>query len=177
MAFCSELNVRHKAPGFFGYKSFLRKLERKFHGIACYVRNSIHKHILRIPEKDEELEFVYLLLKNTIPNVNIIGAYLDGEKDVIKTERVWSKLTGRIEIALSRGEEVILMGDLNRPLQTPTPSFGTKLLLDWEETGQVKILNNRNVHTRIDPCTKKGSTLDVGVISVNLRPNSRLTLL
>ena len=38
MAFCSELNVRHKAPGFLGYKSFLRKSERKFHGIACYVR-------------------------------------------------------------------------------------------------------------------------------------------
>ena len=63
------------------------------------------------------------------------------------------------------------MGDLNRPLQTPTPSFGTKLLLDWEETGQVKILNNRSIHTRIDPCTKKGSTLDVGIISVNLRLN------
>ena len=77
----------------------------------------------------------------------------------------------RIEIALGRGEEVILMGDLNRPLQSPIPSFGTKLLLDWEKTGQVKILNNKHVHTRIDPCTKKGSTLDVGVISINLRPN------
>ena len=102
---------------------------------------------------------MHLLLKNTIPNINIIGAYLDCEKDVIKTERVWSKLTGRIEIALSRGEEVILMGDLNRQLQSPTPSFETKLLLDWEKTGQVKILNNKHIHTRIDPCTKKGSTL------------------
>ena len=103
----------------------------------CYVRNSVHKHILRIPEEDDKLEIMHLLLKNTIPNVNIIGAYLNGERDVIKTERVWSKLTGRIEIALSRGEEVIIMGDLNRPLQTPTPSFGTKLLLDCEETGQI----------------------------------------
>ena len=69
---------------------------------------------------------MHLLLKNTIPNVNIIGAYLDCEKDVIKTEHVWSKLTGRIEIALGKGEEVILMGDLNRPLQSPILSFGTK---------------------------------------------------
>ena len=53
---------------------------------------------------------MHLLLKNTIPNINIIWAYLDGEKDVIKAECVWSKLIGRIEIALSRGEEVILMG-------------------------------------------------------------------
>ena len=96
--------------------------------------------------------------------MNIIGAYLDCEKDVIKTERVWSKLTGRIEIALGRGEEVILMGDLNRPLQSPIPSFGTKLRLDWEKTGQVKILNNRHVRDRIDPCTtftisKRGKTV------------------
>ena len=131
----------------------------------------MHEHILRIPEEDEELEIVHLLLKNTVPNVNIIGAYLDGEKDVIKTERVWAKLTGKIEIALCRGEEVILMGDLKRPLQTPTLSFVTKLLLDWEETGQIKVLNTKNIHPRIDPCTRKGSTFDVGVISVNLRDN------
>ena len=88
MAFCSELNVRHKAPGFLCYKAFLRKTERKFHGIACYVRNSVHEHILRIPEEDDELEIVHLLLKNTVPNVNIIGAYQDGGKNIIKTDRV-----------------------------------------------------------------------------------------
>ena len=33
-AFCSELNIRHKVPGFQGYKSFVRKSERKFNGIA-----------------------------------------------------------------------------------------------------------------------------------------------
>ena len=110
----------------------------------CYVRNSVHEHILRIPEEDEELEIVHLLLKSTVPNVNIIGVYLDCEKDVIKTERVWSKLVGKVEVALSRGEEVIIMGDLNRPLQLNTPSHGTKLLLDWERTGQVKIINNKH---------------------------------
>ena len=78
-------------------------------------------------------------------------------------------MVGKVETALGRGEEVILIGDFNRPLQAPTPSHGTKLLLDWEQTGQVKILNNKNVHTRIDPATKRGSTLDLGVISINLK--------
>ena len=72
-------------------------------------------------------------------------------------------------MALSRGEEVIIMGDLNRPLQLPNLSHGTKLLLDWERTGQVKILNNEHVHTRIDPATKKGSKMDKKVISSNLQ--------
>ena len=48
------------------------------------MRNSVHKHILRIPQEDEELEIVHLLLKSTVPNVNIIGVYLDCRKDVIK---------------------------------------------------------------------------------------------
>ena len=63
------------------------------------------------------------------------------------------------------------MGDLNGPLQVSNPSFGTKLLYDWEATGQVTILNNKHTHTRFDPSTGKGSTLDVGVISVNLKAN------
>ena len=96
-SFCSELNIRHKAPGFQGYKSFLRKSECKFHGIACYVRNSVHEHVLRIPEEDEELEIIHLLIKNTVPNTNVIGVYLDCEKDAIQTERVWSKLVGKVE--------------------------------------------------------------------------------
>ena len=89
----------------------------------------------------------------------------------LKPKRVWAKLVGRIEVALNRGEEVVLMGDLNRPLQVQNHSFGTKLLYDWEKTGQVKILNNKLTHTRIDPCTCKWSTLDIGVISTNIRHN------
>ena len=109
------------------------------------------------------------MVKNTVSNTNIIGVYLDCEKDAIKTDCVWTKLVGKVETALGRGEEVILIGDFNRSLQAPTPSYGTKLLLKWEQTGQVKILNNKKVHTRIDPATKKGSTLDLGVISINLK--------
>ena len=71
----------------------------------------------------------------------ILGyVYTNGGKDVIKTERVWSKLVGRIEITLSRGEEVILMGDLNRPLQTPNPSLESLTpkdsLIIWESNFQ-----------------------------------------
>ena len=67
------------------------------------------------------------------------------------------------------GEGVIIMGDLNRPLQAIKPSFDTNLLKDWEESGQVIIMNDKDTHTRFDPCTGKGSTLDVGVISLNIK--------
>ena len=52
---------------------------------------------------------------------------VENHQDTAKTERVWKKLLGRIDVALGRGEEVVLMGDLNRPLQVPNPSFGTVL--------------------------------------------------
>ena len=61
------------------------------------------------------------------------------------------------------------MGDLNRPLQAPKPSYGTKLLNEWEDKGTIHILNNRTISTRIDPHTGKGSTLDVGAVSLNIK--------
>ena len=91
----------------------MRKSERKFHGIAAYTRNSVHEHVLRIPEEDKELEIIHLLIKNTVPNTNIIGVYLDCKKDSIKTECLWTKLIGKVETALGRGEEVILIGDFS----------------------------------------------------------------
>jgi hypothetical protein len=61
------------------------------------------------------------------------------------------------------------MGDLNRPLQAPKPSYGTKLLTEWEAKGTVHILNDRTISTCIDPHTGKGSTLDLGVVSLNIK--------
>ena len=104
------------------------------------------------------MEIIHLLLENTVPNINVIGAYLDGEnkQDTTKTKRVWATLLGRIEVALNRGEEVVLMGDLNRPLQVQNPSVGTKLLYDWEKTGQVTILKNKQIHTSLTLAQAKG---------------------
>ena len=51
---------------------------------------------------------------------------------------------------------------LNRPLQLGiNSSFGTKLLDLWLEGESVTLLNDRNICTRVDPATGKGSLLDV----------------
>ena len=62
----------------------------------------------------------------------------------------------KVEVALGRGEGVVLMGDLNRPLQAPRPSIETKFLTDWESEGAIYILNDKNISTRIDPHTGEG---------------------
>ena len=39
----------------------------------------------------------------------------------------------------------------------------------WIDTGKVQLLNDPNIHTRIDPVTGRGSTLDLGIINPSLR--------
>ena len=128
IAVCSELNINWKPPKFKGFIAFQKKSAKRFHGLAMYVTSHLSGSVLRIPDEDVELEVIHILIKSTIPNLNIIGCYLDVEsrQDNNSIERVWTKLVSKIEVAIGRGEGVVLMGDLNRPLQAPKPSFGTK---------------------------------------------------
>ena len=75
---------------------------------------------MRIADEDPELELVHLLVKCTIPQTSIIGLYLDIEQrqDKDGVSRVCHKFTTKVELALDRGEAVIILGDFNRPLQT-----------------------------------------------------------
>ena len=171
MALCCELNFKWKPPKFKGYSAFNKKSDKRFHGLALYVSSHLSGSVLRIPDEDEELEVIHVLVKSTVPNLNIIGCYLDVEsrQDNITVERIWTKLVSKVEVAVGRGEGVVLMGDMNRPLQTQKPSFGTKLLMEWEKKGLVHILNDKGIPTRIDPHTGKGSVLDLGIVTQNLK--------
>ena len=63
---------------------------------------------------------VHLIIKNTTPVCNVFACYLDVESrgTTDDTSKVWHKLQGKIDAAIQRGEAAILLGDLNRPLQT-----------------------------------------------------------
>ena len=80
--------------------------------------------VIRVPDKDSELEIVYLILKQTTPLCNIFACYLDVERsDKDKTSRVWHKLIDKVNQAIARGEGTILIGDLNRPLNNDRPTL------------------------------------------------------
>ena len=121
IAVCSELNINWKPPKFKGFLAFQKKSDKRFHGLAMYVSSHLSDSVLRIPDEDEELEVIHVLVKSTVPNLNIIGCYLDIEsrQDNSTIERIWTKLVSKVEVAMGRGEGVVLMGDLNRPLQSP----------------------------------------------------------
>ena len=119
-------------------------------------------HLIRVPDEDEHLEMVHLIIKNTTPVCNMFACYLGVESR--GTTDNTSKLQGKIDAAIQKGEAAILLGDLNRPLQTGiNSSFGTKLLNLRLEGESAVLLNDRDICTRVDPATGKGSLLDVSI--------------
>ena len=142
--------------------------KKKFHGISCVVGNHLKGSILRVPDSTD-LELIHLVNKDTTPQLNIIGIYLDVEarQNVEETGAIWGKLTCKIDSIIQKGEAVALIGDMNRPLFNTNMSKGTKLLHEYLEEGTLRLINT-NIPTRIDPGTKKGSVLDLCLTSINI---------
>ena len=82
--------------------SFCKVSNRRFHGLGVYVRNHLRGHILRVPDEDEDLEMVHLIIKNTTPVCNMFGCYLDIESRAAqdKLSRVWHKLKRKMDVAI-----------------------------------------------------------------------------
>ena len=115
---------------------------------------------------------VHLIVKNVTPTLNILGVYLEVERgDKERTERVWRHLSVKIDSIIERGESIALLGDMNRPMNSLRKSFGTKLVEDWLQTGNVALLNDINIPTRYDPAIGNGSVLDLGIISKDIIKN------
>ena len=74
------------------------------------MRNHLRVHILRVPDEDDELEMVHLIIKNTSQVCNLFGCYLDvkSRADQDKVSRVLHKRRGKIDTAIDRVEGAIL---------------------------------------------------------------------
>ena len=81
-------------------------------------------------------------------------------------------LKHRVDEDIRRGHNVLIMGDFNTPLNDLTNqprNVATERLLQWEETGDIKILNNKEIPTRKpDKPTEKANCIDVMAITKGL---------
>ena len=171
-AVLSEINCQ-SVPILKNYKQFVVYSKRRFHGVSVCVKSSLVKHCIRIPHPvDNQFEIVHIRINDTSVPTNLLGVYLDVESrsNVDAVKEGWFKLLNIANEVLVRGEAIILMGDLNRPLYSEKVSPGTKLLLDWIKEDTVEILND-NTPTRIDPANGKGSILDLAIVSKNIVNN------
>ena len=173
IAIISELNLTKNTPKIKNYFQFCNLSNRKCHGIGVFCQNYLQGQVMRVPEEDPELEIVHIVVKSTVPYLHLIATYLDceGRQKQDKIDRVFSKLKLKVQGILETGQSCLLLGDFNRNIDAIEKSFGTKLLMDWMEEDTLKIINDPNISTRIDPVTKKGSTLDLGIISRDIEKN------
>ena len=81
-------------------------------------------------------------------------------------------LKKRVGECISRGHNVIIMGDFNTPLndrKNQPKNVATERLLQWEETGDIRILNNKDIPTRKPgKATDRANCIDVMAITKGL---------
>ena len=85
------------------------------------------------------------------PACNIISVYLKPGMDADEAAETHAILHRKVDTCAATGEDCILMGDCNAPVNpdTNTNSAAQKIILDWEKSGKVIILNDKNKPTRV----------------------------
>ena len=156
-------------PKIRGYTWFQARDDRPFRGTVIYVISKWAHLITKIPDLNDEMDMELIHLRvNCLPTLNIIGAYLDTAPTVAHATLVQNRLEEKMESLTLKGEDCLLIGDLNRPMDKPTELQKTRLMQAWIDSGKVQMLNDPNIHTRIDPVTGRGSTLDLAIINPSL---------
>ena len=86
-----------------------------------YVKANWVPMITKIPDLSDkmDMEMIYLRV-NCLPTLHIIGVYLDCAPTVAHANQVQTRLEAKMDSITERGEDCILMGDLNRPMDKPT---------------------------------------------------------
>ena len=115
-----------------------------------YVSQRWHGLIKRVHSKDEDknLEWIHLRVETT-PALNIFGSYLVCSPNVTRADEISGMIRNKIDPIMEKGESILLMGDLNRCINTETPNYHTKLLQEWIREGNITLLNNPTIPTRI----------------------------
>ena len=67
----SELYTKNP-PKIKGFTTFSKISKRNFHGIGVYVRNHLRGYVLRVPDEDEELEIVHIIIKKYHSSMQLI---------------------------------------------------------------------------------------------------------
>ena len=146
-----------------GYTSFRADHKHKNRGLIVYMKDLYTPIALRVNEAEEDTvgsEFIHLRLEGS-PSVNMISVYLEPG-----TSGDCAILEDKVQRCVNNGEECLIMGDMNAAINENTKSrtAARKHILDWEETGKIKILNQRNKPTRVPRQTGyQANCIDLGL--------------
>ena len=174
MIHISEAGLLKKDPmGMTGYKAVKLARKEPNRGSVIWVRSDLMDRMVRVyaPKEEDSGSEVIQLQMDTIPPTNIFGVYLETGKPDEEKEYAHQKLQQRVTECKNEGQNVILMGDFNAALNDTAKPFNlaARRILEWEKTGDIRILNNKQIPTRV-PYRKgdQANCLDLMMISPGL---------
>ena len=153
-------------------------------GVSISTIKAEAEHIVKIKEGDDEDEFILIRHEKYSPAINVLSVYGEQESRSTKDKTLdkWGKLLEVIQSVLSKGESLIIFGDLNRHIGSDNLgvygnhdkiSYGGTLVRDLIEDGDLILVNNSEKaggpYTRFDPNDphndEKKSCLDLAIVS------------
>ena len=94
-----------------------------------YVSSKWAPLVTKIPDIDTDMDMEMIHLRvNSLPTLNIIGAYLDTAPTAAHAVLVQTRLEEKMEGLTQKWEDCLLIGDLNRPMDKPTELEKTRLI-------------------------------------------------
>ena len=148
-----------------GYRAI--KLDRinPNRGSLMYVKKEYYKYydkMVLITDPDDMKigsEIIHILI-----NTNIIGVYQETGITNDEADEAHKVLKNKVTKRVDLGEVCLVMGDMNAAINPSAKPYtkSAKNILDWEGTGEIRILNNKNKHTHIpDIKNHKKNCLDI----------------
>ena len=143
-------NRKVKIPKYF---SFTKNREKAKGGVATVVKDNLKNNTIKVDEGRDGDEYIITRYDHVNPALNIVNIYGEQEgrstKESIK--RSWLCLYDDIKTIAERGENVMIIGDLNRAVGNDELGIignnrkvfkGGEFLRELIKTGDFTILNN-----------------------------------
>ena len=172
-----------KAKGYLSYHRN-RDSDGRGGGVATLVSDRISPNSCAVGSGSDKTELLTVRLENVSPAITCLSYYGCQENNREEVDEGWEKVIVEIAKASARGDNILLMGDLNRKIglkdggNDPRISHGGKKINDLLESGEFILVNTMSdivtggPHTRVDPSpphTK--SVLSLVIASAGLVPH------
>ena len=177
---------KNKKPRIYGYFSYAHNRSNKsMGGVATCIANKEIANTVSMKYGEGDDEFIITRHNQFYTPINIVNLYGEQESRVgnDEVESRWNRVVDELNVIERRGEEVLLLGDMNKhvgdiiPGNHPKCSFGGKLVRKLLSTGKYILVNASSKveggpFTRYDPAKpddeERKSCLELVIVSKNL---------
>ena len=151
-----------------GYSTFTRnRAEKAMGGISTSIKDNLKHNAVNVGQGKDDDEYLVVRLDHFKPPICVINCYgeQEGRVATAEVEAKWERLLNEMNKIKARGEECLLIGDLNKLVgndhlgvkgNKDKVSHGGKLVRELIATEEYCLVNNLDItvggpFTRVDP--------------------------